>query len=210
VTLDGVDTGGDPAEYRRRGAGADLKHAITRLHFGRLDHRSDDIGPRDRLTCGSAPKRDPPRYSAKSLMNDTISDGGWIPIGADRNPCASNILNHFSILRPERGGPASAPIHTVSVRRGNDARATPTTAPNIRTRHRHQEFNRFLNAIEATVPASKLVYCTLDNYATHKHLCGRLTVSNQVIDNRKVFLQSITHRASTHWLPQKSSMASLR
>jgi transposase len=36
-------------------------------------------------------------------------------------------------------------------------------------RHRHQEFIRFLNAIEATVPAGKLVHCVLDNYATHKH-----------------------------------------
>jgi transposase len=36
-------------------------------------------------------------------------------------------------------------------------------------RHRHQEFVRFLNAVEATVPAGKLVHAILDNYATHKH-----------------------------------------
>ena len=36
-------------------------------------------------------------------------------------------------------------------------------------RHRHQEFIRFLNAVEALVPAGKLVHCILDNYATHKH-----------------------------------------
>jgi transposase len=36
-------------------------------------------------------------------------------------------------------------------------------------RHRHQEFLRFLNAVEAAVPAGKLVHCILDNYATHKH-----------------------------------------
>ncbi len=36
-------------------------------------------------------------------------------------------------------------------------------------RHRHQEFIRFLNAVEATVPAGKLVHVILDNYATHKH-----------------------------------------
>jgi transposase len=35
--------------------------------------------------------------------------------------------------------------------------------------HRHQEFIRFLNAIEAHVPAGKLVHVILDNYATHKH-----------------------------------------
>ena len=36
-------------------------------------------------------------------------------------------------------------------------------------RHRHQEFIRFLNAIEARVPAGKLVRVILDNYAAHKH-----------------------------------------
>jgi transposase len=36
-------------------------------------------------------------------------------------------------------------------------------------RHRHQEFIRFLNTIEAAVPAGKLVHVILDNYATHKH-----------------------------------------
>src|SRR6201993_2337944 len=35
-------------------------------------------------------------------------------------------------------------------------------------RHRHQEFIRFLNAIEAEVPAGKLVHVILDNYAAHK------------------------------------------
>jgi transposase len=36
-------------------------------------------------------------------------------------------------------------------------------------RHRHQEFIRFLNAIERAVPAGKVVHVILDNYATHKH-----------------------------------------
>ncbi len=36
-------------------------------------------------------------------------------------------------------------------------------------RHRHQEFIRFLNAIEAEVPAGKVVHMILDNYAAHKH-----------------------------------------
>jgi transposase len=36
-------------------------------------------------------------------------------------------------------------------------------------RHRHQEFIRFLNAIEAQVPARKTVHVVLDNYAAHKH-----------------------------------------
>jgi transposase len=36
-------------------------------------------------------------------------------------------------------------------------------------RHRHQEFIRFLNTIEAAIPAGKIVHVILDNYATHKH-----------------------------------------
>jgi transposase len=36
-------------------------------------------------------------------------------------------------------------------------------------RHRHQEFIRFLNAIEREVPVGKLIHVILDNYAAHKH-----------------------------------------
>ena len=36
-------------------------------------------------------------------------------------------------------------------------------------RHRHQEFVRFLNAVEAAVPAGKLIHAILDNYGAHKH-----------------------------------------
>lgn len=40
-------------------------------------------------------------------------------------------------------------------------------------RHRHDEFLRFLNTVEAAVPAGKLIHVILDNYATHKHRrCG--------------------------------------
>jgi DDE superfamily endonuclease len=36
-------------------------------------------------------------------------------------------------------------------------------------RHRDQEFIRFLNTIEAQVPAGKVIHAVVDNYATHKH-----------------------------------------
>ncbi|GGC94807.1 hypothetical protein GCM10010994_60660 [Chelatococcus reniformis] len=36
-------------------------------------------------------------------------------------------------------------------------------------RHRHQEFIRFLNAVERQVPADKTIHGIVDNYATHKH-----------------------------------------
>ena len=44
-------------------------------------------------------------------------------------------------------------------------------------RHRHQEFIRFLNAIEAQVPARKEIHAIVDNYATHKHPKVRLWLS---------------------------------
>ena len=36
-------------------------------------------------------------------------------------------------------------------------------------RHRHQEFIRFLNRVEAAVPAGKVIHVILDNYGSHKH-----------------------------------------
>ena len=36
-------------------------------------------------------------------------------------------------------------------------------------RHRHQEFIRFLSAVEREVPAGKMIHAILDNYAPHKH-----------------------------------------
>ena len=36
-------------------------------------------------------------------------------------------------------------------------------------RHRHQEFIRFLNQIDASVPKKKKIHVVLDNYAAHKH-----------------------------------------
>ena len=36
-------------------------------------------------------------------------------------------------------------------------------------RHRHQEFIRFLNAVERAVPPGKVIHAIVDNYATHKH-----------------------------------------
>jgi hypothetical protein len=35
-------------------------------------------------------------------------------------------------------------------------------------RHRHQEFIRFLNALEREIPTGKVVHAILDNYAAHK------------------------------------------
>ncbi|MBY0298105.1 MAG: IS630 family transposase [Methylobacterium sp.] len=44
-------------------------------------------------------------------------------------------------------------------------------------RHRHEEFLRFLNAVEAVVPAGKVVHVVLDNYRTHTHVKVRAWLS---------------------------------
>jgi transposase len=36
-------------------------------------------------------------------------------------------------------------------------------------RHTHKEFITFLNAVERSVPAGKVIHAIVDNYATHKH-----------------------------------------
>jgi hypothetical protein len=36
-------------------------------------------------------------------------------------------------------------------------------------RDRHQEFIRFLNAVEAAVAPGRLVHATADDYTAHKH-----------------------------------------
>ena len=36
-------------------------------------------------------------------------------------------------------------------------------------RHRHQEFIRFLNALDCEIPVGKVVHVIVDNYAAHKH-----------------------------------------
>jgi transposase len=46
---------------------------------------------------------------------------------------------------------------------------TPSSIGRNMQRHRHQEFIRFLNTIDAEVPAGKAVHLILDNYAAHKH-----------------------------------------
>jgi transposase len=46
--------------------------------------------------------------------------------------------------------------------------ATGKVIGRCQTRHRHQEFVRFLDQIEASVPAGLEIHLVLDNYATHK------------------------------------------
>jgi transposase len=45
-------------------------------------------------------------------------------------------------------------------------------------RHRHQEFIKFLNAVERAVPPGKVIHAILDNDATHKHPKVRAWLAN--------------------------------
>jgi transposase len=60
------------------------------------------------------------------------------------------------------------PIGSADIPPGDRARG-PMVIGRCMQRHRHQEFIRFLNAVEAAVPAGKLVHAILDNYGSHKH-----------------------------------------
>jgi transposase len=44
-----------------------------------------------------------------------------------------------------------------------------TVIGSCEARHRHQEFRRFLNRLDADTPADLEVHAIVDNYATHKH-----------------------------------------
>jgi transposase len=61
-------------------------------------------------------------------------------------------------------------------------------------RHRHQEFIRFLNVINAQVPEDKAVHIILDNYATHRHPKVRAW-----LDRHKRFVFHFTPTSSS-WL----------
>ena len=61
---------------------------------------------------------------------------------------------------------------SATARRRSSPRSTFSTEPSIgrcMKQHRHQEFIRFLNAVERNVPAGKVIHAIADNYATHKH-----------------------------------------
>ena len=72
---------------------------------------------------------------------------------------ALNVLDGTVLGRCPTGPDEAGPVAS-----GTGSTAVPSMA-----RHRHQEFLRFLNTIEAAVPAGKLIHCILDNYGTHKH-----------------------------------------
>ena len=67
-------------------------------------------------------------------------------------------------------------------------------------RHRHQEFIRFLNVINAQVPADKAVHIILDNYAAHKHPKVR-----GWLDRHKRFVSTSRQHPARGSTPSKAS-----
>src|ERR1051325_10997312 len=84
-------------------------------------------------------------------------------------------MGHLPAVLPRQGRTPLARPHSIYKRNGT---TTLFAALNVldgkvigrcMQRHRHQEFIRFLNAIEAEVPVGKIVHVVLDNYGAHKH-----------------------------------------
>ena len=85
-------------------------------------------------------------------------------------------LTGQAALEGDRPRPTSRPIRSTPVswrrctRRGSCPRcgcSMPRSSAGAAPPH--QEFLRFLNAVERAVPAGKLIHAILDNYGSHKH-----------------------------------------
>ena len=148
------------------------------------DRHQRQLGPahlararaRSRIGCGSS--------SSPTIPSSSTSCATWSGSMSIRRPTPSCSRS----TRRARSRRSTAPSPACRMKKGragtmtHDYKRNGTTtlfaALNVldgtvigrnMQRHRHQEFIRFLNAIEAQVPAGKLVHVILDNYATHKH-----------------------------------------
>lgn len=89
----------------------------------------------------------------------------------EKSPCQA--LERSQPLLPLRPGQPERATHdyyrhgTTSLFAALDI-ATGKIIGRCQTRHRHQEFLRFLDQIDRSVPAGRAVHLVLDNYGTHK------------------------------------------
>jgi transposase len=81
-------------------------------------------------------------------------------LGAGGHP--AEVLSDSGCRSPPRGQ-GSQPINGAAVA------VLRKIQIQIEGRHRHQEFLRFLNAIERAVPAGKVIHVILDNSGSHQH-----------------------------------------
>lgn len=98
---------------------------------------------------------------------------GIVLASADRGP-AQRVVQSIGVSRPTvwrwqqrfvEGG-VEGLLRDDHTRKPGKA---PIAAAKAAQRHRHNEFTRFLNAVEREIPPEKPIHAVLENYATHKH-----------------------------------------
>ena len=129
-----------------------------------------------RTGCGSSSCRSDPQFAAK--LRDIV--GLYVdPAGARRRARVDEKSQIQALDRTQPGLPLkTGRCGTMTHDYKRNGTTTLFAALDVldgrvigrcMQRHRHQEFIRFLNAIEAEVPAGKLIHVILDNYGAHKH-----------------------------------------
>ena len=74
------------------------------------------------------------------------------------------------------------------------------------SRHRHQEWLRFLKKVDSEMPADLTLHLILDNYSTHKHQRVRAWLDQR---NRQQQKQYSASRFQLHFIPTSSSWLNL-
>ena len=159
----------DALEYARNGQGDrlqpyDHQPCVARRAFGLQPHRMETF-----------------KLSPDPLLIEKVRD----IVGLYMNPpdhavvlCVDEksqiqALDRTAPLLPMRPGQAERRTHdykrhgTTSLFAALDAK-TGTVVAETHRRHRSREFRKFLDRLEANVPADREVHIILDNYGTHK------------------------------------------
>ena len=125
-----------------------------------------------RAHCRSAPSRWRARFvesGRAGLENDAPGRGRKAVYGAEKQ-----ALDRTPPGLPLKKGRAGTMTHDY-VRHGTTTLfaalnvADGTLTGPCQDRHRHQEWLKFLQQIDAETPADRALHLILDNYATHKH-----------------------------------------
>ena len=178
-----------PGPYRRRGSGADLFRTAGRGDPLDGTRRGQGVGIslRSVQRIWNAHHLQPHRLRTFKRSHDpAFAEKVEDIVGLYMDPPAHAVVlsidekSQIQALERTRPGTALAEGHPASqthdyVRHGTTTLFAAlnvlegTVLGRCMQRHRHGEFIRFLNAVEAAVPPGKLVHVVLDNYATHKH-----------------------------------------
>jgi DDE superfamily endonuclease len=135
---------------------------ILQINPGQTDLRID---PRTMTALARTVRRHHRRAATPGAALHPVRDPRSLPRPRRVVPRRPRPLGHLGRLLPD-------PARRVPGRRDRPAPALGTDAgPHPRahpTRHRHQEFLRFLRRVAKAYPRRKL-HLVVDNYATHKH-----------------------------------------